>query len=128
MDLLLRARGPHGVVLVSDAVRPTGLAEGTHRLDDRIVRVQDGAVRLPDGGLAGSVLTLDRALANVVAATGRTVGELWPISSANAAVSAGVSDRKGLLRRGMDADLVLLAPDLSVAMTVVEGEIANDVT
>lgn len=55
MDLLIRARGPHGVVLVSDAVRPTGLAEGEHRLDDRTVRVQDGAVRLPGGGLAGSV-------------------------------------------------------------------------
>ncbi|HEX5618349.1 MAG TPA: N-acetylglucosamine-6-phosphate deacetylase [Solirubrobacteraceae bacterium] len=122
MDVLFRARGREGVVLVSDAVRPTGLADGTHRLDDRTVELRDGAVRLPDGALAGSVLTLDRALRNFAAATGREVAELWPAASANAAVSAGVADRKGRLDAGMDADLVLLDGEATVQAVVVEGE------
>jgi N-acetylglucosamine-6-phosphate deacetylase len=124
MDVLVRARGIAGVVLVSDAVRPTGLPEGLHRLDDRTVEVRDGAVRLQDGGLAGSVLTLDRALRNLALATGRDITELWPTASANAAQSAGVGDRKGRLEIGLDADLVLLDADATVQAAVVEGELA----
>jgi N-acetylglucosamine-6-phosphate deacetylase len=122
MDALFRARGRDAVVLVSDAVRPTGLADGTHRLDDRTVELRDGAVRLPDGGLAGSVLTLDRALRMFGAATGHDWAELWPAASANAAESIGVADRKGRLDAGMDADLVLLDGEATVRAVVVEGE------
>jgi N-acetylglucosamine-6-phosphate deacetylase len=122
MDVLFRARGRDAVVLVSDAVRPTGLPEGTYPLDDRTVEVRDGAVRLPDGGLAGSVLTLDRGLRNLAAATGRDFAELWPAASANAAASIGVADRKGRLATGMDADLVLLDGEGTVQAVVVEGE------
>ena len=124
MDVLVRARGVAGVVLVSDAVRPAGLPEGEYRLDDRKIEVRDGAVRLPDGTLAGSVLTLDRALRTLAGATGREPATLWPATSANAAHSAGVADRKGRLEAGMDADLVLLDVDGTVQMTIVEGEIA----
>jgi N-acetylglucosamine-6-phosphate deacetylase len=122
MDVLLRARGITGVVLVSDAVRPAGLPEGLHPLDDRTVEVRDGSVRLPDGGLAGSVLTLDRALRNLADATGRDFAELWPTASANAANSIGVSDRKGRFEAGLDADLVLLDADATVQAAIVEGE------
>jgi N-acetylglucosamine-6-phosphate deacetylase len=79
-------------------------------------------VRLPDGGLAGSVLTLDRALRTLAAATGRDAAELWPAASANAARSIGVADRKGRLDAGMDADLVLLDGEATVQAVLVEGE------
>jgi N-acetylglucosamine-6-phosphate deacetylase len=122
LDVLVRARGVGAVVLVSDAVRPTGLPEGVHQLDDRTVEVRDGAVRLQCGGLAGSVLTLDHALRNLAAATGVEPAALWPTASANAAQSAGVADRKGRLEPGLDADLVLLDADATVQATVVEGQ------
>ena len=124
MDVLLRARGAGNVVLVSDAVRPTGLPEGLHRLDDRTVEVRGGTVRLPGGGLAGSVLTLDRGLGNLARASGRDAAALWRTASANAAESIGIADRKGSLEAGLDADLVLVDADVTVQMTVVEGEIA----
>jgi N-acetylglucosamine-6-phosphate deacetylase len=122
MDALFRARGRDAVVLVSDAVRPTGLPDGDYPLDDRMVELRDGAVRLADGALAGSVLTLDRALRNLAAATGREPAELWPTASANAAASIGVADRKGRLDVGMDADLVLLDGAATVQAVVIEGE------
>ena len=124
MDVLLRARGAGNIVLVSDAVRPTGLPEGPHRLDDRTVEVRRGTVRLPGGGLAGSVLTLDRGLRNLALAGGREPAALWRTASANAAESIGVADRKGRLEAGLDADLVLVDADVTVQMTVVEGEVA----
>ena len=92
-------------------------------LDDRSVRIQDGAVRLADGTLAGSVLTMERALKNVCAATSRPLAETWVMSSLNAARAIGMSSQKGSLEVGKDADLVLLDEEFNVHLTIAQGEI-----
>jgi N-acetylglucosamine-6-phosphate deacetylase len=92
-------------------------------MDHRDVIVKDGAVRLASGALAGSMLTMNRALQNITRATGWTLTELWPMSSLNAARAIGISDVKGSLEVGKHADLVLLDDDFGVYMTVAEGEI-----
>jgi N-acetylglucosamine-6-phosphate deacetylase len=125
MRLLAKAKGPDGVVLVSDAVRATGLPEGAYTVGDQPAFSMDGAIRLADGTLAGSVLTLDRALHNLQAATGRPLTELWPAASRNAAQAIGVDDAKGTLEPGKDADLVLLDPALKVVVTVAEGAVVH---
>jgi N-acetylglucosamine-6-phosphate deacetylase len=125
MRLLFAAKGPAGVVLVSDALRATGLPEGAYTVGDRPVFSMDGAIRLADGTLAGSLLTLDRALHNLQAATGRPLAELWPAASRNAAQAIGVDDAKGALEPGKDADLVLLDPALRVVVTVAEGAVVH---
>jgi N-acetylglucosamine-6-phosphate deacetylase len=125
MRLLVEAKGADGVVLVSDAVRATGLEEGAYTVGDQPAFHMDGAIRLADGTLAGSVLTLDRALHNLQAATGRPLAELWPAASRNAAQAIGVDDRKGSLEPGKDADLVLLDPSLRVVVTVAEGAVVH---
>ena len=123
MRLLVQAKGPDGVVLVSDATRATGLPEGAYTVGGQPGFHTNGAVRLADGTLAGSVLTLDRALHNLQAATGRPLAELWPATSRNSAQAIGVGDRKGALEPGKDADLVLLNPALQVVVTVAEGTV-----
>jgi N-acetylglucosamine-6-phosphate deacetylase len=125
MRLLVQAKGAEGVVLVSDAVRATGLPDGAYTVGDRPAFSMDGAIRLADGTLAGSVLTLDRALHNLQAATGRPLAELWPAASRNAARAIGVDDAKGSLEPGQDADLVLLDPALRVVVTVAEGAVVH---
>jgi N-acetylglucosamine-6-phosphate deacetylase len=125
MALLLQAKGPGGVVLVSDAMSATGLPEGAYTVGGRPAFHMDGAIRLADGTLAGSVLTLDRALHNLQAASGRPLAELWPAASRNAAQAIGVDDAKGSLEPGKDADLVLLDPSLEVVVTVVEGAVVH---
>jgi N-acetylglucosamine-6-phosphate deacetylase len=125
MRLLVQAKGPGGVVLVSDAVRATGLPDGAYTVGEQPAFSMDGAIRLADGTLAGSVLTLDRALHNLQAASGRPLAELWPTASRNAAQAIGVDDRKGSLEPGKDADLVLLDPSLRAVVTVAEGAVVH---
>src|SRR5215207_3773175 len=121
--ILVDVKTPSGVILITDAIRAAGLPEGEYMLDERSVNIQDGAVRLADGTLAGSILTMERALQNLCSATGRPLTELWPTSSLNAARAIGISSRKGSLEGGKDADLVLLDDSFHVHLTVAQGEI-----
>jgi N-acetylglucosamine-6-phosphate deacetylase len=121
--ILVDVKGTSGVILVTDAIRAAGLPDGDYMLDDRSVHIQAGAVRLPDGTLAGSVLTMERALQNVCSATTRSLTELWRMSSLNAARAIGISNCKGSLEVGKDADLVLLDEQFNVCLTVIGEEI-----
>ena len=124
MAVLARAKGPDGVILVSDATRAAGLPEGPVDLGGRTGHLAGGAVRLDDGRLAGSALTLDMALRHFAAATGWPWEELWRATSANAAASLGLA-AKGHLSAGADADLVLVDDDWTVRLTTVEGRVVH---
>jgi N-acetylglucosamine-6-phosphate deacetylase len=121
--ILLDVKSPSGVILITDAIRAAGLPEGEYMLDERAVNIQNGAVRLADGTLAGSILTMERALQNLCSATGRSLEELWVTSSLNAARAIGISSRKGSLEVGKDADFILLDDAFEVQLTVAEGEV-----
>lgn len=125
LDAFLRAKGPDGVILVTDALRPTGLGSGEFEIGGRRATVLDGVVRLEDGTIAGSLLTMDAALRNLMLATGRPVKDLWQTASRNGALAAGVGDRKGVIAAGMDADLVVVGADVDVRLTVVGGRIVH---
>jgi N-acetylglucosamine-6-phosphate deacetylase len=127
VNALLRARGEDEVVLVTDALRPTGTTSTGLRVQGRAVSVRDGAARFDDGRLVGSVLTMDVALRNVLRWSGWSLERAWPLVSRNPARAAGVDDRKGVLAPGMDADLVVLDPAGEVVWTVVEGRTAHRV-
>jgi N-acetylglucosamine-6-phosphate deacetylase len=126
MAVLARAKGPGGVVLVSDAVRAAGRPEGEVDLGGRTAQHCCGAVRLADGRLAGSVLTLDVALRRFAAATGWGWPDLARAAAGNAADALGLSS-KGRLAAGADADLVLLGDGGAgdVRLTVAEGRIVH---
>ncbi len=99
------------------------MPDGNYTFEGMPVTVKDGAVRLADGTLAGSTLTMDRAFANFVAATGAPIAELVPCTSYNAAKNIGLGDHKGLLTPGYDADLILVDQNLHVKLTMVEGSV-----
>ena len=124
MRILYAAKGRDKVVLITDAVRVAGLPDGEYQKDDdRIVVVRDGIVRLPDGTLSGSTLTMNRALYNFMQATGEPLENIWQTSSLNAARSIHISDRKGSLEVGKDADLVLVDTKINVHLTIAEGRV-----
>ncbi|HEV7239292.1 MAG TPA: N-acetylglucosamine-6-phosphate deacetylase [Thermoanaerobaculia bacterium] len=99
---------PHRIALVTDAMRACGLADGTYKLYDYEVTVADGAARLPDGTLAGSVLTMDAAVKNMIELAGIPVETVIPLATEAPARIANVADRKGRIERRYDADLVVL--------------------
>lgn len=123
MNILWQMKKPDKLVLISDAVRVAGLPEGDYMLDTRKISVRDDAVRLEDGTLAGSILTLDVALRNFLAATGEALDSAWQVSSLNAARALGIDDRKGKLEPGYDADIILVDEDLTVHLTIAQGTI-----
>lgn len=119
------AKDADGVVLVTDALRPTGLNGGDFEIGHRRAVLDGGVVRLTDGTMAGSVLTMDVALRNLMQATGWPLTRLWPTATRNAALAAGVADHRGAIARGFAADLVVVGADIDVRMTVVAGRIVH---
>lgn len=124
IKLAIAARGIRDIALVTDAVAPAGLPEGEYEFVGRKVNVQEGAVRLTDGSLAGSILTLDRAVRNIVAFTELGWSEAISMATHTAARIAGVDARKGSIVPGGDADLVALDEQGFVQRTWVRGHLA----
>jgi N-acetylglucosamine-6-phosphate deacetylase len=115
------ALGPHRLNLVTDAVAARGAAGG--RLGSVDVEVGAGSVRTPDGVLAGSLLTLDAAVRNLVAFTGCAVPEAVATVTSTPADMLGLVDR-GRLQAGARADVTVLDRELRVLATIVGGEVA----
>lgn len=105
--------------LVTDAIEAAMLDPGEYELGGRPVRLRDGAVRLPDGTLAGSVLTMDEAIRNLVASGAGWIDAVHAASTAPARVVG--RDDLGRLAPGMPAHLTVLDDDLSVLRTLVSG-------
>ena len=99
---------PHRIALVTDAMRACGLADGTYKLYDYDVTVAEGTARLGDGTLAGSVLTMDAAVKNMVELAGLPVETVIPLATEAPARIASIADRKGKIERRYDADLVVM--------------------
>jgi N-acetylglucosamine-6-phosphate deacetylase len=120
MRLLLAAKGPRGVILVSDGISATGMPDGKYRLGTFDVTVSGSVCRNAEGKLAGSTLTLDRALQNIVALDVKLADALGMLT-ANPARLLGLEKRKGALVPGADADLVLLDAELQVKGVMTGG-------
>jgi N-acetylglucosamine-6-phosphate deacetylase len=105
--------------LVTDAMEAAGLGPGDYRLGDRPVRVEDGAVRLPDGTLAGSVLTMDVGVRNLVSGGASLADAVHAASTAPARMLG--RDDLGILRVGAPAHVTVLDEELAVTRTLVGG-------
>lgn len=123
MRVLARCKGVARTVLITDAMRATGLPPGEYDLGGQLATVANGECRLADGTLAGSVLTLEKGLANFLAAAGLALATGWPASSAAAASSLGLHAEYGRIAPGARGDLVLLDAALTVVATVVGGRV-----
>ena len=120
VDLFLRAKGVDGAVLITDGVSATGMPDGTYRLGSFEVEVRDGRCE-SHGKLAGSVLTLDKAVRNAVAFAKISLQEGIQMATLNPARVLGIEGRKGSLRAGADADIVVFSPGGEVLQTIVGG-------
>jgi len=120
VDLFLRAKGVEGAVLITDAISATGMPDGTYMLGGFEVQVRDGRCDF-DGRLAGSVLTLDRAMRNTMKFAGVSLQHAIRMATLNPARVLGLAKRKGTLSVGADADIAVFTPAGEVLNTIVAG-------
>lgn len=122
--LAQRALGSR-LTLVTDSVSALGAPGSMAKVMGEAETVVGDSVRLPDGTLTGTVLSMDQAVRNLVAFSGCSVDEAVAAASTSPAAVVGAGN-KGLLREGCDADLVVLTPDLRVVATILGGEVLID--
>jgi N-acetylglucosamine-6-phosphate deacetylase len=117
---LLEAKGEKGAVLITDAISAAGMPDGPYKLGGMDVEVKDGRVTR-DGSLAGSVLTLDRAVRNVMEFAGWDLQKAVRIASLNPASVSGAK-QKGKIQAGADADILVLTENGEVRASMVRGK------
>jgi N-acetylglucosamine-6-phosphate deacetylase len=112
-------------VLITDSSEAAGMGEGIFKRWKGVeVVVKDGQCRTLSGSFAGSILTMDQGVRNLVNQVGLSLAQAVRMATENPARSIGIFDRKGSLEAGKDADIVVLDDDLSVRMTIVRGQAA----
>jgi N-acetylglucosamine-6-phosphate deacetylase len=124
IPLWWRAKGGKRGILVTDAMSAAGMPDGEYTLGGFPVHVADGRATA-NGVLAGSVLTLDRALKNFVAFTGATLEDALPLLTRNPAAMTGFEDFAGTFRVNGPADFVALGTDGALAASVIGGQLQS---
>jgi N-acetylglucosamine-6-phosphate deacetylase len=120
VQIFLQAKGLERAVLITDATAATGMPDGIYQLGPMQVEVKDGRC-MKDGKLAGSVLTMDRAVRNVTAFAGWSLQDAVRAATLNPARVVGLAPRHGILGAGSEADFVVLNPEGEVRKTIVGG-------
>ena len=121
--LLYKCKGKEKIVLITDAMRAKHMPDGEYSLGGQPVFVKDGAARLENGTLAGSILCMNVALKNMQSVVGTTLEETIDFATANPAKNLHIFDKKGSIKEGKDADFAVIDKDFNVYMTVSEGHI-----
>lgn len=119
--LLFRLKALEDLFLVTDGVAVMGRRIKKFTMGGREVTVDRNGARLPDGTLVGSLLPMNRALANVAEFTGISLSDALKLVTANPARLLSLDDRKGDLQPGYDADLVLIDRKANVRRTIIAG-------
>jgi N-acetylglucosamine-6-phosphate deacetylase len=120
VELFIKLKGPERAVLITDATSATGMPDGHYRLGAFELEVRNGRCILGDK-LAGSVLTMDRAVRNVMKFASLDLQQALRTVTLNPARVVGVSGQHGALASSTDADFVVLSPQHEVIQTVVGG-------
>jgi N-acetylglucosamine-6-phosphate deacetylase len=121
LQLVLKAKGPDRIALVSDSVAFNGMPEGKYPYRNQHAIVRDGEIRLEDGRLAGSCLNLNRAVRNMVRLAGAGLCEAVRMAALVPARIAGMEKTKGSIAVGKDADLAVFDEEVAVKAVFLKG-------
>ena len=122
-QFVLKNKGKDKVILITDSMRAGCMPNGKYDLGGQEVFVNNGVARLSSGNLAGSVLTLNKAVYNFMKNTNLTINEAINLASINPAKSINISDTKGSLEINKDADISLFDEEMNCYMSILRGEI-----
>ncbi len=123
LKMVYQMKGKDSVILITDALCAKGLPDGNYELGGQSFIKRGQTCHLDSGVLAGSVLSMDTAVRNMVKLSGCPLAEAVQMASLNPARLLGVDDRKGSIALGKDADLVVLDQQGNLHMTIVKGKV-----
>jgi N-acetylglucosamine-6-phosphate deacetylase len=131
LKLVYKIKGPDRIALITDAMRAAGMPPGESMLGSKEnglkVIVEDGVAKLPDrSSFAGSVATADRLVRSMITLAEVPLTEAIRMITQTPARILGVSDQKGSLAAGKDADIVFFDSNINVSMTMIKGKIVYD--
>lgn len=118
-----KQKGTDKTLLVTDAMCACGMADGKYALGGQPVIVKGGAARLENGALAGSILTLNKAIKNIYDNTDYPLYEIVKMASYNGAKYCRVDNKKGQIKENFDADLTIFDENIDIKMTIIDGKI-----
>ena len=121
-DLLIKIKGDDKVVLITDAMRAGSMKNGEYDLGGQKVIVKDASARLQDGTLAGSVLSLNIAIKNILQHTELSLPQAIKLASLNPAKVLNLQDEIGSLEIGKKSDIIIIDKDINVIKTFISGE------
>ncbi|MDD5067478.1 MAG: N-acetylglucosamine-6-phosphate deacetylase [bacterium] len=125
LNMILKLKGPDRIILITDAVKAAGFKKGVFFNDGLKVKLEHGAVRGPDGSLAGSSLTLLEAVKNMMKFTSVSLKDAFKMATFVPASSIRIQKKKGEISPGKDADLIILDHNLKLKKVVKSGEVFN---
>ncbi len=123
MKLIHKLKGTRGINLITDAIRASGMPDGEYEFADQKVFVKNQKAYLEDGTLAGSTLTMEVAVKNMVELVGIPLTDAIRMATLNGTKVLGLQRIKGILAAGMLADIVLMNSDFEVQLTLREGKV-----
>ncbi|MBN1264684.1 MAG: N-acetylglucosamine-6-phosphate deacetylase [Anaerolineales bacterium] len=123
MKLLVRSVGVDRVVLITDATALAGLPDGDYEVMGLTIYVRNGLAKIPEGNIAGSTVTLNRCVRNMVHDVSVSLADAVQMATLNPARAMGFSNRLGSLEVGKDASLAVIDEDVNVYLTMVQGRI-----
>jgi len=121
--LLVKIKGIEKLVLITDCIRAGGMGKGVYDLGGQEVVVNDNSARLSNGTLAGSILDLNSAIKNMVKYTDLKIYEAITMASLSPAKVIGIEDKKGSIKQGKDADIIIFDENFTIYTTIVEGKV-----
>lgn len=125
MEIAIKAKGPSGVALVTDAVTPAGTSMTKFDIMGTQLEVKGNSCYSSDGNLAGSALTMNKAVQILIEKTSVSFNDAVMMASMTPATLLGLGKRKGSLEVGKDADIVIVDADWNVYATVVGGIVVH---
>ncbi len=121
-EFVSKTKGIDHVTLITDAIRGAFLPEGESELGGQKVVISNGACRLSDGTLAGSIHRMDQALKNMMEETNLKLYEVVKMLTANPARIMNIDDKKGHLKEGFDADIVIFNNNYEIENVFISGK------
>lgn len=122
LELTTKTKSSDEIILVTDSIEAAGLKDGVYNLGGQKVIVKKGSARLEDGTLAGSILTIDQALRNMLDFTELELPDVIKMISYNPAKLLNMEHKIGQIKKGIQADLVILNKELKVKEVFIKGE------